>query len=102
MTQVHDLKTIDHYFDAVACGKKTFEVRKNDRAFQTGDLVKLIKVDERGNHIPDPNRPGGDIAIVRQITYILQGGQFGVAPAHCILALSPDDASHLIDEDLEG
>jgi ASC-1-like (ASCH) protein len=42
----HDLKTVDRYYDAVADGRKTFEVRLNDRAFQTGDIVRLRKINE--------------------------------------------------------
>lgn len=37
----HELKVIPPYFDALVSGAKTFEVRKNDRAFQRGDILKL-------------------------------------------------------------
>jgi ASC-1-like (ASCH) protein len=41
--QLHELKTTDVYWDAVNCGEKTFEVRRNDRGFQKGDLLHLIR-----------------------------------------------------------
>ncbi|MGV8982107.1 DUF3850 domain-containing protein [Clostridium sp.] len=37
----HELKTLRKYFDAVCDGKKTFEVRKDDRNFQVGDTLTL-------------------------------------------------------------
>lgn len=37
----HDLKILPPYFEAVASGKKTFEIRQDDRGFQAGDAVTL-------------------------------------------------------------
>lgn len=37
----HDLKIYPQYYCRVADGSKTFEVRKNDRGFQPGDIVVL-------------------------------------------------------------
>lgn len=37
----HELKVIPPYFDALVSGSKTFEVRKNDRAYQRGDVLIL-------------------------------------------------------------
>lgn len=37
----HHLKTKPEYFQAVINGKKPFEIRNNDRNFQTGDKVIL-------------------------------------------------------------
>lgn len=37
----HELKIWPQYYQAVADGSKTFEVRKNDRGFQKGDIVIL-------------------------------------------------------------
>jgi len=39
--QHHDLKIIPKYFRDVEKGIKTFEVRKNDRNFQVGDILNL-------------------------------------------------------------
>lgn len=43
---VHELKTESKYFDAVCKGKKTFEVRKDDRPFAIGDKLKLLEYKE--------------------------------------------------------
>ena len=37
----HELKIYPKYFEDVISGKKTFEVRKNDRKFNIGDILIL-------------------------------------------------------------
>jgi len=37
----HNLKTWPSYFNEVLSGEKTFEIRRNDRQFQVGDLLIL-------------------------------------------------------------
>jgi hypothetical protein len=41
----HELKIWPQYYCRVADGSKTFEVRENDRAFQSGDIVILKEWD---------------------------------------------------------
>lgn len=81
----HELKTIDRYFDAIASGEKTFEVRRNDRAFQTGDILVLQRVASRGPGSWSYDHSAK--AIRKRITYLLQGGQFGIEPGFCVLGL---------------
>lgn len=38
---IHELKTVQPYFDDVISGRKSFEVRKFDRPFHVGDLLAL-------------------------------------------------------------
>lgn len=90
MQQVHQLKTLGRYFDAVVRGDKTFEVRKNDRAFQTGDILELARLDDDGRHYSIlPGDRYEKITARYKITYLLQGGQFGIEPGYCVLGLSP-------------
>lgn len=42
---IHELKIFPEYFDAVISGKKTFEIRKDDRPFKVGDLLALNEYD---------------------------------------------------------
>ncbi len=42
---IHSLKTHKQYFRAVISGRKTFEIRKNDRNFNIGDFLALNEYD---------------------------------------------------------
>lgn len=46
----HTLKLQQPFFDAVADGKKTFEIRSNDRGFQTGDEVEFREYENGRGH----------------------------------------------------
>ena len=41
MSKTHELKIYPKYFEAILDGKKTFEIRKDDRDFQVGDSIVL-------------------------------------------------------------
>ena len=43
----HELKIWPPYYEAVSDGRKTFEVRRNDRGFQAGDTVELKRWDPK-------------------------------------------------------
>ncbi len=53
---VHELKTYAVYWDAIERGEKPFEVRRNDRLYQAGDTVRLLRMDSgEGSHIDSKN-----------------------------------------------
>jgi murein L,D-transpeptidase YafK len=78
----HELKTLAPFWDAVDRGDKNFEVRRDDRGFQRGDILRLYRITE-----PDETGWGRNAKIDRQITYILTGGQFGIEPGYVVLGL---------------
>jgi len=41
----HYLKIEGEYLDLIISGDKTFEISKNDRGYETGDLVALARID---------------------------------------------------------
>lgn len=41
----HTLKTEQPWFDLVAEGVKNFEIRRNDRDFEEGDILELVEYD---------------------------------------------------------
>ncbi|EJN04289.1 DUF3850 domain-containing protein [Phyllobacterium sp. YR531] len=89
MAQVHYLKTLPVYWEAVARSDKNFEVRKNDRDFQTGDQIYLEYFD------PDQGPQNYRNAIAKRISYTLHGGQFGIEPGYVVLGLADlEDTSH--------
>lgn len=77
----HILKTWPPYYEDVLSGKKTFEVRKNDRNFEEGDWLFLRE------WCPVDNKYTGR-QIGYAITYVLPGGSFGIAPDYCVIGLS--------------
>lgn len=64
--KIHELKTVQPYFNDVACGFKKFEVRKNDRDFEVGDMV-ILKLYNKENESFDID----DQYIILIINYIL-------------------------------
>ena len=90
MSQTHDLKTWPVYFDAVKRGEKTFEVRRDDRGFQKGDKLRLLRTREDKPHIVEHGYAIGaglSHIIEKVITYVLTGGQFGIEPGYVVLGL---------------
>lgn len=77
--QVHELKTINPFFEHLWSGSKDFEVRKNDRDFKVGDRLKLVEYVEAKNYVPR--------YILKDVKYILKGGQYGIANDYVILGL---------------
>ena len=83
--KLHELKIKEDYFNAILRGEKTFELRKNDRDYQVGDLIHFVDIDGN-NHII--GNPAYNKKLVFQITYILQNVQeYGLDKDYCILAI---------------
>lgn len=75
---VHNLKILPMYFEEVRLGNKTFELRKNDRPYNVGDTLILKEFDGNGYTKRE---------LTREITYILQGGNYGLDKDYCILGM---------------
>ncbi len=77
---IHTLKIWPKHFKSILSGKKTFEVRKNDRKFKVGDSLHLVEWN------PD-NRLFTGAFIMMEVTYILKGGEFGIAKDHVVMSV---------------
>lgn len=78
--KLHKLKLNIEFCDAVFSGEKTFEVRYNDRGYQTGDRIKFIPIDSHGDIVRHK------IAKTEyEITYILNG--WGIKNGYVVLAI---------------
>ena len=63
---IHELKILPEYFEAVVSGNKRFEIRKNDRNYQKGDILRLNEYQD-GQYTGDVH--------VAEITYITDYAQ---------------------------
>ncbi len=92
--RVHELKCWPSFFAAILDGSKTFEVRKNDRDFAVGDVLKLREW--------DPGMPSSRFMLsgglefgeytkrdcMRRVTYVLRGGEFGIEAGVVVMGLA--------------
>ena len=86
----HQLRTFPTAWDAVQRGDKTFELRLNDRCFQKGDFVELIRLaaDDAGAE-ESVDAEGDPRTLVKRIGWILHAGFIfpGLEADYCILSL---------------
>ena len=76
----HILKLKDKYFDEVLSGRKSFELRKNDRNYSVGDTLILNEIDKNGK---ETGR-----RLQKRISYILKDcPEYGLKDGYCILSL---------------
>jgi hypothetical protein len=61
--KIHKVRSWSHFFDAIVAGKKTHDLRKDDRGYQVGDRLLLEKYDNVSGDYT------GDSCLV-EITYI--------------------------------
>jgi hypothetical protein len=93
MSVEHVLKCYPTYFEAITLRQKNFDVRRDDRGYQKGDVVVFRKFDPNTKIGPQYINDVGGIAssasnaktIERRIKYILTGGQFGIEPGYVVL-----------------
>lgn len=74
----HKLKLAKMFFDDMQTGKKPFDLQKNDREYQLGDIIEYREMDN--------GEPTGRI-LEKEIIYILEGFA-GLTEGWCILALA--------------
>jgi hypothetical protein len=89
--KTHELKIADKFYHAVWSGKKTFEVRKDDRNFQVGDHIvfKLCHFSFDQLHLPIWEIARGEWIII----YKLSAADFpdGIKDEYCVLAIKKVD-----------
>lgn len=76
---IHELKILPEYFEAVADGRKKFELRLNDRDFYAGDTLILKEWDTK-------KYTGRQIEVF--VTYILYDWMWsGLNEGWCIMSI---------------
>lgn len=82
----HDLKTWPQFFAAVLEGRKTFELRQDDRGFKVGDTLNLQEWD------PETGAFTGR-SVIRRVTYLARDvPEFGLQSGFVVLSLGAPDA----------
>lgn len=77
--KTHELKILPQYFQSVWNGTKTFEVRKDDRDYQRGDILVLREWDN-GSYTGS--------AVCVKVTYILQDAEkYGLQDGYIIMGI---------------
>ena len=92
--KIHELKIKEKYYKDVALGYKPFELRKNDRDYQEGDLIKFTVVDKipyseskDDQMMVEEFYPRPEDALFR-ITYVLKDvPEYGLDKDYCILGI---------------
>lgn len=81
--RTHQLKTWPEYFQKVKSGFKGFEVRKDDRNFQEGDVLELLEWN------PDTRTYTGE-SLVKRVGFMLRGGSFGIEKGYVVIQLEEE------------
>lgn len=88
--KIHQLKTDPGVFDAVIQGKKTFEIRLNDRDYRVGDVLKLCET----VYVGEAMKVGAPLIYTGrdcyvEVTYILYGPIYGLQEKWVIMSITP-------------
>jgi ASC-1-like (ASCH) protein len=86
ITNHHILKLNEAYWDDVSSGRKTAELRLNDRNFQRGDTIDFFKVDKQGRSCSE--KPMADF----KITHILHSVS-ELREGYCMLSVSRESTN---------
>lgn len=92
MTRTHELKIYKQYADAIVDGRKTFEVRLNDRGYNAGDIVVFEVIDEcQNSYLTHPLR-GKEY----RIDYIHSG--LGMEKDYVVFSIKPNCVARMDGE----
>lgn len=88
--KTHHLKTDPAEFNAVAACLKTFELRRDDRGFEQGDLLRLRQTVFSHSEMENghPLVYTGE-TLIRWVSHILRGPAFGLEEGWCIMSILP-------------
>lgn len=76
----HRIKLWSEFAGHIMEGSKTYEVRKDDREYEVGDLLVMVEVDR------ETEAPTG-WELRAWVIHKTPGGRFGIAPDYCVLGI---------------
>ena len=75
----HKIKIIEQFAEEHLSGKKPWELRENDRNYKVGDTIIFTIVDRYYKPIGKHYK--------REITYLFEGGMYGLEKGFCIFTI---------------
>ena len=85
---IHEIKILKQFADEIISGNKNFEVRKNDRGYQKGDLIKFNAIQKTDNiEIGGIKHPISEE--LYEITYVLSG--WGIEKDYVVFGIKPKE-----------
>lgn len=78
----HELKIDQHFLIRLLEGKKTFEVRKNDRDYQVGDTIQFLPLESKTLNVYDYCERIPEFLII----YVHTG--LGMEDGYCVLGVA--------------
>lgn len=93
---IHELKTHPAYFERLFDGSKTFELRRDDRGYQPGDVLILREYDPAKDHECDQPSCSGNRwtgrALRKRVGFVAKGTLFGhELGEYAVLSLLAED-----------
>ncbi len=88
---IHELKTDPAFYHACYMNDLSFQLRKNDRGYEVGDLIVLRETMYTGEEMQQQGKPlkYTGLYMAYLITYVLCGPRLGLASDWCILSITP-------------
>ncbi len=83
---IHELKTWPAMFRAIAVGVKTHEIRKADRDYKVGDVLRLFEWDGVADGSGEIRGYTGSQLDVF-VTFITRGGEWGIPDELCVMSI---------------
>lgn len=78
---IHKIKIKQCYLYHILEDRKTFEIRKNDRDYQVGDIIQFMPLEDNDYDVYEWMSPLPDF----EITYVHSG--FGLEPGYVALSI---------------
>ena len=76
----HEVKILEQYANRNNEGEKPWELRKNDRDYKVGDWIRFHIIDDETNELTG-------FSYRRKITYLFEGGEYGLGKGFCIMTV---------------
>lgn len=78
----HEIGLLTQFVDPILRGEKTFEVRKNDRGYQKGDILIMTE-----RYFKESNKSTSPRKIKAEVSYVLASG-WGIKAGYVVLGLN--------------